>query len=173
MRLKRLIGLVLSVAFAAATSPVAHVTAQAIPPVVPGARQALPADSQLVISGTVVRSDRKTIVANARIRLRFLATNAVVGRSVSGSDGSFSFTVSQPGLYVVEVVDDHDGVIAVSSALDAGASSPLITAVVLPATRAALLFSSTGLAVLAAAGGAGILIAAIDEGPQNVVSPEQ
>ena len=83
----------------------------------------------------MVQSDRKTPVADACLRLRKMDTNAIVARTVSDRNGAFSFSVSEPGMYLVEAVDcGDDGVLAVSDALTL-AQLPLTTLVVLPTTR--------------------------------------
>ena len=133
MKLKRLMALVMSIALAVASYPFVSVAAQVANPVVPS-QQAIQATG-LTISGTVVKSDRKTPVADACLRLRKIDTNAIVARTVSDRSGAFSFSVSEPGMYLVEVVDcDDGGVLAVSEALTL-AQLPLTTLVVVPTRR--------------------------------------
>ena len=104
-------------------------------------------------------------------------TNTIVGRSMSDRNGAFSFSVPEPGMYLVEVVNcNDDSVRAVSDAL-AVATAPLTVAVVVPTTLAASVFSSTAFLVLSAASAAGITAAAITTGQGGnsggVSSPEQ
>ena len=125
----------------------------------------------------MVRSDRKAAVAGACLRLRNVDTKAIVTRTVSDGSGAFSFSASEPGTYVVEVVGcDDGGVLAVSDALVL-ASSPLTltTVVVLPSVVTAGFFSSTAFLVLAAASAAGITALALKAGGSApaVSSPEQ
>ena len=162
MQLKRLMALMMSIALALASYPFVRVAAQ-----VP---------TGLTISGTVVKSDRKTPVADACLRLRKMDTNAIVARTVSDKTGAFSFSVSEPGTYLVEVVDCGDGsVLAVSDALTL-TQLPLTALVVVPTTAVATGFlSSTAFLVIAAASAAGITAIAIrrQDPPQSVSSPEQ
>jgi hypothetical protein len=179
VNLKRLVALVTSLALTSASYP----SAQVDQPVVPA--QAIQATG-LSISGTL-RSDHKAPIANACLRLRRLDPDTIVGRSMSDRNGAFSFAVPAPGMYLVEVVNcDDDSVRAVSDALVVG-TSPLVVAIVAPATLAASVFSSTAFLVLSAAAAAGITAAAITRGQggnpgggfepglpgQGVLSPER
>ena len=164
MQLKRLMALVMSIALALASSSFRP----SLPRWQPAApsQQAIQATG-LTISGTVVQSDRKTPVADACLRLRKVDTNAIVARTVSDRNGAFSFSVSEPGMYLVEAVDcDDDGVLAVSDALTL-AQLPLTTLVVLPATAVAAFLSSTAFLVLAAASAAGITAIAVQAGEDH------
>ena len=157
--------LVLSLALTSTSYPFVSVAAQA-PNQVTG----------LNISGRVIRTDR-TPVAAACLRLRNVNTNAIVARTVSDGSGGFSFSVSEPGTYLVEAVDcGNGGVEAVSDALNVAPSPlPLNTVVVLPAEVKEAFYSSTAFLVLAAASAAGITVYAIKSGAstQAVSSPEQ
>jgi len=160
MKLERLMALMMSIALAVASYPFVRVAAQV----------------GLAISGTVVESDRKTPVADACLRLRRVDTKAIVARTVSDKNGAFSFSVSEPGMYLVEAVNCPDaGVRAVSDALTL-ARLPLTTLVVLPTTTAAeSVFSSTAFLLIAAASAAGITAIAVGQGEDtpSVSSPEQ
>ena len=101
MQLKRLMALMMSIALALASSPFVRVAAQV-------ARSFSAQATGLTISGTVVKSDRKTPIADACLRLRNIDTNAIVARTVSDRSGAYSFSVSEPGMYLVEVVDCDD-----------------------------------------------------------------
>jgi hypothetical protein len=177
MKFRRLMALLVSVALASAAQQSAGFAVQAAAPAVPSqqAGQAEP----LRVSGTVFQSDRRTPAANACLRLRNIDTNTLVARAMSDSRGAFSFAVADAGMYVVEVVKcDDDGVRAVSDVLAVTASSLTISMVV-PATLAATLFSTTGLLVLSAAAAAGITAAVISGsqgqggGSGGVLSPER
>ena len=107
--------------------------------------------------------------------MRKIDTSAIVGRTVSDRTGAYSFSVSEPGTYLVEVVDcDDEDVLAVSEALTL-AQLPLTALVVVPATAVAAFLSSTAFLVIAAASAAGITAIAVagQDPPQNVLSPEQ
>jgi Carboxypeptidase regulatory-like domain len=175
MGFRRVIALVVSTALASASHQSIRLAAQAQAPVA-ASRQADQA-GQLRVSGTVLKSDRKTPIANACLRLRKMDTNTVVARSVSDQKGAFSFAVADPGTYVVEVVKcDDDGVEAVSAAL-AVTTSTLDIAIVVPTTLAATVFSSTAFLVLSAAAAAGITAVVITRGhggdSADVLSPER
>ena len=175
MKPKRLMALVTSLALTTAYDPFVHLTAQVAAPAVPS-QPAIQA-AALNISGTVVGNDRKIAVAAACLRLRNLNTNAIVDRAVSGGTGEFSFSASGPGTYLVEVVDCNNGsVLAVSDVLNLGALPVrLTTVVVLPSAVKAGFFSSTAVAVLAAASAAGVTVFALRAGGSTpaVSSPEQ
>jgi len=138
------------------------------------AAQALNQAAGSNISGTVIRRDRTT-VANACLRLRNVDTNAIVARTTSDGSGAFSFSASERGTYLVEAIDcGNGGVLAVSDALNLGASPTLRTVVVLPADKETF-YSSTAFLVLAAASAAGITVYALRGGASSpaVSSPEQ
>ena len=157
MQLKRLMALMMSIALALASYPSVRVAAQ-----VPTRRSLSAAiQARVDISGTVVRSDRKTPVADACLRLRKMDTNAIVARTVSDRTGAFSFSVSEPGMYVVEVVDcGNGGVLAVSDALTL-AQLPTHNARGAPHHRSRGFLSSTAFLVIAAASAAGITAIAV------------
>ncbi len=106
MQLKRLMALTMSIALALASSPFVNVAAQVANPGVPS-QQTVQATG-LTISGTLLKSDRKTPIADGCVRLRKIDTSAIVGRTVSDRTGAYSFLVSEPGMYLVEVVDCDD-----------------------------------------------------------------
>ena len=173
MKLKRLLALVMSLAVGFASYPFVRLAAQAPTPGV-RSQQAINAKG-LAVSGTVTKSDRNTPVANTCLRLRKLDTNAIVASTVSEPNGAFSFSVSEPGMYVVEAVDcKKAGVLAVSDALTLTQSS-ITTLVVIPTAATAALLSSTALLVIAAASAAGITAAALGRGENapGIMSPEQ
>ena len=161
MKLTRLMALVMSIALTSAPYPV-HVAAQVATP---------------GISGRVVGTDRTTPVPNACLRLRNLDTNAIVARTVAAASGSFSFSVSEPGTYVVEAVEcGTDSVRAVSDALNlATVPLELTTVVVISSVVQSSFLSSTAFLVLSAASVAGITAVAVGSGGSSpaVSSPEQ
>lgn len=128
--------------------------------------------SLLTISGTVLREDEKTPVAGVRLQLRNIDKGTIVGQTVSDQNGAFALDVLEPGLYVVEVVDD-EGVKAVGQPVRV-AHSTLTSNVILPATarRLSSLNPSRkpGLLILSTAGAAGISAWAIAGRPE---SPER
>ena len=179
MKLKRLMAVVMSIALTSASFPSVASAAQAAGPA--GSSQQAIQAAGLSISGTVVRSDRKTPVANTCLRLRNVDTNAIFARTVSDPNGAFLFAASGPGIYLVEAIDCGDsGVLAVSDAVNlAGLLRP--TVVVLPSAQAGStrrgggFFSSTAFLVLSAASAAAITVFAIRAGGATpaVSSPEQ
>ena len=86
VKFKRLMALVMSIALTSASYPFAQVANSVVP-----SQTAIQATG-LNISGTVVRSDRKTAVANPCLRLRNVDTNAIVARTVSDRNGAFSLS---------------------------------------------------------------------------------
>lgn len=168
MKFKRLMALVMSIALTSASYPFAQVANSVVP-----SQTAIQA-AGLNISGTVVGSDRKTVVANPCLRLRNVDTNAIVARTDGDRNGAFSLSAPQLGTYVIEVVDCPDGgVLAVSEALNLAASRTLTTVVVLP-TAVKAGFSSTAFLVLSAAAATGLTLAVLAGGSTRaVLSPEQ
>jgi hypothetical protein len=120
----------------------------------------------LKVSGVVLQHDEKTVIPNMRLQLRNLDTGDIVGRTVSGSDGAYSFDVNQQGTYVVEAIDDH-GVRGISSPTSAGTRT--IVKVILPSTQAVLVTTAAAYGVVAVAATAGVLALA-GRGP---TSPER
>jgi hypothetical protein len=173
VNLKRFTALAMSIAMTGASFPVVAVAAQVA---APGPSQQATQSTGSGVSGTVVRSDRKTPVANACLRLRNVDTNAILARSVSDRTGAFSFAASGPGMYIVEAIDcANTGVLAVSDALSL-TGLPRTTVVVLPSTATSTSFvSSTAFLVLSAASAAAITVFAVQAGSSSpaVSSPEQ
>ena len=64
------------------------------------------------VTGTVWRADDSPL-PRARLRLRNLATGTVSMTSRADANGRFTFERVPPGAYVVELVDDDEGVLAV------------------------------------------------------------
>ena len=177
MKLRQLMAVVTSIALTGASLPSVAAAAQAAGPA--GSSQQATQATGSSISGVVVRTDRKTPVANTCLRLRNVDTNAILARTVSDRSGAFSFAAAGPGMYMVEAIDCGDsGVLAVSDALNL-AGPPRATVVVLPSTAtrstSSALLSSTALLVLSAASAAAITVLAVRAGAstQAVSSPEQ
>jgi len=121
----------------------------------------------LTISGVVLEHDEKTTVPNMRLQLRNIDTGAVVAQTVSGPDGSYSFDVGQPGIYVVEAVDAH-GVRAITKPTPTGAAT--VVNVILPSTRVAAIAAIGAYGAVAAAVTAGALAFG---GGRGAISPER
>jgi len=167
MKFRRLVALVTSVACVAVVEPGlrAGVLAAAIRVRTSDAQQVpvTPTPGQ-GISGTVFRSDGKTIVPNQPVQLRNLDKGTVVAKSVTDKNGAFFFAVTEPGLYLVEVIKKDGGVVAVGKPVTL-LGLPIITSVILPSTALA------AWAVVAVASGAGIVgLVVAAEGP---TSPER
>jgi hypothetical protein len=174
VKLRRLMALVMSIALTSASYPHGGVAAQAAQAGAPSP-QAIQATGS-VISGTVLRSDRKTPAADICLRLRHVDANAVVARTTTDRNGAFSFAVAERGMYLVEAIDCNDaGVLAVSGAVNfAGLPTTLTTLVVLPSTALVAGFlSSTAFLVLSAASAAAITAVAVRADSPAVSSPEQ
>ena len=67
------------------------------------------------VIGTVVDSTQ-VLVPNAPLRIRNLSTGEITGEGSSNDSGEFTFTVLEPGTYVVEMVSGDGYVIALSNA---------------------------------------------------------
>jgi hypothetical protein len=59
---------------------------------------------------------RQLPVASVRLQLRDLSNGRVVRESLSGQQGEYEFTVSEPGTYVVEMLSGIGQVVALSNA---------------------------------------------------------
>jgi hypothetical protein len=99
------------------------------------------------ISGTV-RDAQGQMLPNAKLQLRNIDTVQVVARTRSAADGGYEFTGVPQGNYLVEVVDEADKVLGLSTATALGPGAAV--------TGLMVSLSSTGaLAGAAAAGGVG------------------
>jgi len=67
------------------------------------------------ISGTV-RDAQGQSLPNAKLQLRNIDTAQVVARTRSTADGSYEFTGVAQGNYLVEIVDDSDRILGLSTA---------------------------------------------------------
>ena len=174
MTLKRLMALVMSIALTSASFPSVSAAAQVASQGGPS-QQAIQV-AGLSLSGMVVRSGTRVPVANACLRLRNVDTNAILSRTVSDRDGTFSFPVSGPGMYLVEAIDcGNAGVLAVSDAVELAGVSRTTTVVLLSDLARSSFLSSTAFLVLSAASGAAIAALAVGGGGDApaVSSPEQ
>src|SRR5262245_10686133 len=134
--------------------------------------------SAIGISGTVTR-DTGAALADVQLQLRSIDSDTIVGRTVSGRNGEYSFTVPEPGLYVVEAVDGNR-VRAVTQPVTV-TDSPVTANLILSGGRAAAFFGSAAFPVLAAGAAASICVWAgcrgeargPEPGPTPPVSPER
>jgi len=67
------------------------------------------------IAGTV-RDAQGQILPNAKLQLRNIDTAQVVARARSAADGSYEFTGVAQGNYLIEIVDDSDRILGLSTA---------------------------------------------------------
>lgn len=116
------------------------------------------------------------------VRLRDTATGQVVSTSRTSDSGTFLFDNVRAGTYVVELVDDHGAVIALSDSLTLNAGSMSVDGLVIvvgagkgaaaaigAAGAGAFFTSTTGILLLGAAGaGAAIGIASAARGQTKV-----
>jgi len=160
MRFRRLVALLVVMACSAYLQPGLRAVASAA------------AASELRISGTVLCDGSS--VAGVRLLLRNVDKGTVVGHTLSNQSGAFSFVVPEPGLYVVEALNESENVTAVSAALNS-TTAPLSTNVILQSkTGFAGFFSSSAFLMLTAAAGIGTGIWIIASGGGgNVSSPER
>jgi hypothetical protein len=118
----------------------------------------------------VARDSGGQPVANHGIRLRDTASGQIVATSRTSGTGTFSFSNVPAGTYVVELIDDHGAVIALSSSLALTAGSPSVDGLVIvvgagkgaaAAIAAAggghFFTSTTGILILAAAGAGAVV----------------
>lgn len=171
MRCRRLVCLVASVCVSTAPLVVSAAPSARNPPQGGTTSQPVVVRSQLSVSGVVLKSDHKTHVPDVRLRLRNVTTGAIVGRTISDADGRYSFTAPEPGLYVVEAVDDDErGVRAVTDPFQLPHEA-FITNVILPGRSGlAALFTNTAFLLLAGGAAAGIIAI---QPPTAVQSPER
>src|SRR5262245_22459367 len=118
-------------------------------------------------------STTNTGLANAPVRLRDVRTGGILYEQRADGSGLFTFQPVQPGIYVVELKGDFGAVLAASDLIQVGPGETASAIVQLhDRSKAAGLMASPKksalLAVLAAAGGVGVLAAA----PTTDVSTE-
>jgi hypothetical protein len=130
----------------------------ASPLVVNGVAQAETAS----LAGTAASSTGEPLV-NVTVQLRDLATGTVSDTTTSSSTGAFSFSLVNPGNYVVEVLNAAGRVVGTSASVSV-AAGVAITGVTVSATAAAVAASaaavagvSTIAAVTSAAAAAGVV----------------
>jgi uncharacterized protein (DUF2141 family) len=117
----------------------------------------------------VVKDSGGQPVTNRGVRLRDAVKAQVVSTSRTNSGGAFSFDNVPAGTYVVEVIDDRGGVVALSGPLTLNTGSMLVDGlvIVLQSDQAAAavvaaggsFFSSTAGMLILAAAGAGAVVA--------------
>lgn len=83
------------------------------------------------IIGTVI-DIQQTPVANARVRVRNLATGAIDHVSESNANGEYAFEMDQPGTYVVEMVRVDGFLLSLSNAGTVARFETLHTVIQLP-----------------------------------------
>jgi hypothetical protein len=125
------------------------------------------------IQGNALRATGASL-PEAVVRLRDARFGRIVDTQTSDQSGVFAFGTVDPGVYVVEVVGDDQGVLAASQLLNVNAGDMVSTSVRLPFRRLPLggvLGNSTPAAAIIAAeaAAAGVLIATSTE----PVSPTQ
>ena len=118
------------------------------------------------ISGTA-RDAQDKVLSNVKLQLRNVDTGQVVATTRAAANGTFEFTGLNPGNYVVEIVDDSDKIIGVSTSM-ALAAGGIVSGLTVAASAAGALagaaaaggigafFSSTGGILLLVGIGAGV-----------------
>jgi hypothetical protein len=122
------------------------------------------------VSGVVKDSGGQPVVSRG-VQLRDMVTGQTVSTSRTNIAGAFSFDKVPAGTYVVEVINDHGGVLAVSSSLTLNTGSMLADGlvIILESDKAAALlaagggsfFSSTAGMLILAAAGTGAVVAIV------------
>jgi hypothetical protein len=101
------------------------------------------------ISGVASTAGAGTLAIGVTVQLRDLNTMQVIGTLTTDADGQFVFVGLGPGDYVVEIVDEQGTI--------AGTTAPITL------SRGAMVKS--GIALLATAGGAALVIAGVATAP--------
>ena len=153
--MRRVVSVVLILAFAAVVSPTPLVLAQ---------------QGTGNVNG-VAADAAKNPLANHTVRLRNLATGEITSVTQSTANGSFSFAGINPGNFVVEIVNSAGQLIAQSSTLAVAAGTTAAITVTASAigamagaagaTGLAGLFTGTSLVVVTAAGVAAVAIGVV------------
>ena len=109
------------------------------------------------VRGVVWTSDNSP-VAHAKVRLRNVETGRVAAASETSTTGQFVFADVATSSYLVELVSDHDKVLAVGSTFRIEPGQTVSTIVRLPTRRSwyAGMFSNAAGAVIAAASSVGL-----------------
>jgi hypothetical protein len=100
----------------------------------------------------------ETPIPHARLRLRNISTGRVVAHTVASRSGRFEFAGAPPGLYAVELVDEHGNVLTVGHSFTLGKKDTVTTFVRL-GTRVPWFngfFANAAAAVASAAAAAGV-----------------
>jgi hypothetical protein len=123
------------------------------------------------IVGTAWRQDN-TPLPNARLRLRNVATGRSVATTTADASGRFAFNDVAPGVYLVELVDDDDALLAISETFTVDPGTTVATAVRLGARAPWFIgfFGNAATVVIATA--AAIGVSALGSGGQPA-SPRQ
>lgn len=116
--------------------------------------------SEMRIYGSV-RNTANAPVPHVVLRLRNARTGVIVARTTSDGLGQFAFRVSEPGVYIPEVLDATGRVIAAGDMVTVDLGQSISTLIKLP-TRIPLLgwFGDAAGAVASAAASAGVLAVA-------------
>src|SRR5262249_56780727 len=87
------------------------------------AQRAVPAATRLV--GTAFNTNLQPL-PNAAVQIRNLQTGAVIGSTVSGDRGEFTFIDLAPGSYIIEIVNAAGAVQGMTTPLSIG-TAPLVS----------------------------------------------
>lgn len=157
-----LLGICLAAAIVAG-APGAGPYAQPAPP-----RATLTAHAGSIV-GTVTDAAERPLPA-ARLRLRDLTSGRILMTTRADEDGRFRFHGVPSGSYLVELVDENGGVLAVSRTFAMTPAETIVTTVRLGARAAwyAGFFSNAATAVVSSAAGLGIT--AVGSGAQPASS---
>src|SRR5687768_4820825 len=97
---------------------------------------AAPAPPGQGATGTISGSAREAsgqAMPNTTVRLRDARTGQLAGTTTTAADGQFTFTVLNPGTYVVEIVNGVGDVVGTSAAISLAAGAMTATAVTVTA----------------------------------------
>lgn len=114
------------------------------------------ADKGGVVQGIAWHSDNSP-VPNAKVRLRNVRSGRIEANSVTDKDGRFDFN-AEGGLYIVELIDESDKVIAVGQSFRVEGGETVSTFVRVPPQRSwlAAVFTNAATAVIAGAASVGV-----------------
>jgi hypothetical protein len=124
---------------------------------------AAPGDSPQAKGATIsgIAADSKGVpIPNAAVQLRDLVANRVIARTTTSSVGEFTFSDVPPGMYIVELVDDDDEIIAASQALQASAGASITGILIATAATIAAAGSTLATAAIVATSAAAAGVAA-------------
>lgn len=121
-------------------------------------------------------SEKNTALPGAPVRLRDARSGRIVDTQITDNAGLFTFTTSDPGSYIVEVMANDNSVLAASQIINIDVGQA-VTAVVrlpfrVPPFRGALGPSmSSAVAITSAAVAAGVLATTVSGSPVSPVVP--